>query len=57
LDENASEFKVQYLPRRISVYATGEQESVTNYPVRAVLTPDQYPTKEGNDSASGAPEE
>lgn len=57
LDKDASESKVQYLLGRANVYATGKQESVTNYPMRAVLMPDYYPTKEGNGSASGAPEE
>jgi hypothetical protein len=45
--------KVQYLPGRIYVDATGKQESLTNYPVRSALTPDYYPTEEGNDGASG----
>ena len=55
LDEDAIESNVQNLLGRGGVDATGQQESVTNYPVRSVLTPDKYPTKEGNDSASGAP--
>jgi hypothetical protein len=57
LDEGAFEPKVPNLIGRITVYATGKQESLTNYPVRAVFTHDYYPTKEGNDIASGAPEE
>ncbi len=56
LDEDAVESKVQYLLGRVTVDATGKQESEANYPVRAVFTPDHYPTKEGNDSASGASE-
>jgi len=56
-DKDAFESKVQYLLRRVLVDATGRQESVVNYPVRAVLTRDKYPTKEGNTTASGAPEE
>ena len=54
--KNAFEFEVQYLLGRGHVNAMGEQESVANYPVRAVLTPGKYPTKEGNDSASGVSE-
>ena len=38
-----------------NVDATGKQESVANYPVRAVFKPDYYPTKEGNDRSSGVP--
>ncbi len=49
-------FKVQYLLRRVDVYATGLQESVINYPVRVVVTPNKYLTQEGKASASGAPE-
>lgn len=41
------ESKVQYLHRRVYVYATGKQESVMDYPVRAAFTLDNYPTKEG----------
>lgn len=33
-----------------------KQESLTNYPVRAVITHDYYPIKEGNDMASGVSE-
>jgi hypothetical protein len=40
LDKGAGNSKVQYLLRRVDVNATGKQESVTNYPVRAVFTPD-----------------
>lgn len=29
----------------LDVYATGRQESLTNYPVRAVRTLDEYPTQ------------
>ncbi len=43
------ESKVRYLPGRVLVDATGKQESLMNYPVRAVFTHDYYPTKEGND--------
>jgi hypothetical protein len=49
--------KIQYLLGRVHVDATGKQESITNYPVRSVLTRDYYPTKEGNDMASGVLEE
>jgi len=34
-----------------------KQESVMNYPVRAAIKRDYYPTKEGNDTSSEAPEE
>ncbi len=54
--KDAFESEVQYLLGRDHVDATGKQESVANYPVRAVLTPGKYPTKEGNDSASGVSE-
>ena len=47
-DKGAANSKVQYLLRRTYVDATGKQESVANYPVRAVFMPDYYPTKEGN---------
>ncbi len=40
-------------PEGVNVNATGYQESITNYPVRAVFTYDKYPTKEGNDMTSG----
>jgi hypothetical protein len=43
-------------PERVNVDATGYQESLTNYPVRSVFTRDYYPTKEGNDMASGVSE-
>ena len=56
LDEGAKTPEVQYLLRRVPVDATGQQESVANYPVRAVFTPDKYLTKEGNDRASGVSE-
>lgn len=56
LDKDAQESKVQYLPGRVNVDATGKQESVMNYPVRAVFTPDYYPTQEGNARASGVSE-
>ena len=56
MDKDAIESEVQYLLRRVHVDATGKQESVTNYPVRAVFTPDYYPTKEGNGRASGVSE-
>jgi len=56
LDEGALNLKVQYLPRRVHVDATGKQEGVMNYPVRAVFTPDYYPTKEENDRSSGVSE-
>ena len=56
LDEGASESEVQYLPRRVNVYATDQQESSMNYPARAARRPDKYPTKEENDSASGVSE-
>ena len=54
--KDAFESEVQYLPGRDHVDATGKQESVANYPVRAVFKPDYYPTKEGNGSASGVSE-
>jgi hypothetical protein len=41
---------------KADVDATGKQESVMNYPMRAVLTCDKYPTKEGNDVTSGISE-
>ena len=50
------ESKIRYLPGRVLVDATGKQESLTNYPVRAVFTHDYYPTKEGNDMNSGVSE-
>ena len=56
LDEDAFESKVQYLLGRVTVYATGKQESVVNYPVRAVFKPDYYPTKKENDRTSGVSE-
>ena len=55
-DKVACETEVQYLLRRVYVDATGEQESVTNYPVRAVFTLEDYPTKEGKLNASGVSE-
>lgn len=54
--KDALESEVRYLPGRGRVDAMGEQESVANYPVRAVFMPGKYPTKEGNDSASGVSE-
>lgn len=57
LDQDAFQSEVQYLLGRVHVNATGRQESVMNYPVRAVYTPDYYPTQEGNGRISGAPEE
>lgn len=50
------ESEVQYLHGRVDVDATGKQESVANYPVRAVFTLDQYPTKEGAVKTSGVSE-
>jgi hypothetical protein len=55
-DEDARQSEVRYLLGRVDVDATGKQESLTNYPVRAVFTPDYYPTKEGNNGASGVSE-
>ena len=55
-DERALYLKVQYLLGRVNVDATGKQESVMNYPARAVFTPDYYPTKEENDRSSGVSE-
>jgi hypothetical protein len=37
LDEDARQSKVQYLLGRVNVDATGKQESVMNYPMRAVI--------------------
>ena len=56
LDEGAKTPEVQYLLRRVPVDATGQQESVANYPVRAVFTHGYYPNKEGNTMASGVSE-
>ena len=56
MDEDAAKSKVQYLLGRVDVDATGKQESLTNYPVRAVLMPGKYPTQEGNARASGVSE-
>ena len=50
------ESEVQYLLRRGHVDAMGEQESVANYPVRAVFTLGKYLTKEENAESSGVSE-
>lgn len=39
------ESKVRYLPGRVLVDATGKQEGLTNYPMRAVFTHDYYQAK------------